>query len=46
MRLDDVGIENLRKFVNCGYGSPPAISALLHLSKKCAAEDVIKGKSS
>lgn len=28
-RLDDVGIENLRKFVNCGYGSPPAISALL-----------------
>ncbi len=35
MRLDDVGIENLRKFVNCGYGSPPAISSLLHLSFMC-----------
>ncbi|CAK9102849.1 Cilia- and flagella-associated protein 99, partial [Durusdinium trenchii] len=28
-RLEEVGIENLRQFVNCGYGSPPALSGLL-----------------
>lgn len=28
-RLEDVGIENFRQFINCGHGSPPAISALL-----------------
>ena len=34
VRLEDVGIENFRQFINCGYGSPPAISALLHLNFK------------
>eukprot|EP00438_Fugacium_kawagutii_P032736 Skav219785 [mRNA] locus=scaffold3701:70975:74529:+ [translate_table: standard] len=28
-RLEDVGVDNLRQFLNCGYGSPPAMSALL-----------------